>query len=95
MSIQLIGFICAKGITSLGIMYLLKYFTDSRSDDQQKMDYLFSKICNLERQINELNQTIDDMEEKYIKKENTMIKSTCELNDRLEEFINYNYNILE
>lgn len=70
-------------------------FKNEKDEENKKIDYLMSKICNLERQVNTLNIVIEDMEEKYIKKENHMMKSTCELNSRLEEFINYNYNVLE
>jgi hypothetical protein len=54
-----------------------------------------TKICSLEKQVNTLNLILEDMEDKFIKKENQLMKSTCELNTRLEDFINYNYNVLE
>lgn len=99
MSTQILGFFCINSVTTFGIMYIFKYMTDvfksEKEDEDKKIDYLMNKICNLERQVNTLNLVIEDIEEKYIKKENHMMKSTCELNSRLEEFINHNYNVLE
>jgi hypothetical protein len=99
MSAQILGFFCMNGITTISILYAFKYMSDffknETEDQSQKMDYLMSKICRLERQVNVLNQVVEDMEDKFIKKENQMMKSTCELNSRLEEFIDYNYNVLE
>lgn len=100
MSSQILGFFCINGITTVSIMYIYKYIIDifrneDEINDDNKICYLENKICNLERQINSLNQVIEEIEDKYLKKENHMMKSTCELNSRLEEFINYNYNVLE
>ena len=99
MSAQLFGFFCINGITTVSLIYMFKYMTGffkNETDNQDdKIDYLMNKICNLERQVISLNQVLEDMEDKYLKKENHMMKSTCELNSRLEEFINYNYNVLE
>jgi hypothetical protein len=66
-----------------------------KSNEIDKIDYLMTKICSLEKQVNSLNLILEDMEDKFIKKENQLMKSTCELNTRLEDFINYNYNVLE
>lgn len=100
MSTQILGFFCINGITTFGIMYVFKYMTDffkkdETNNDSKKIEYLMTKICNLEKQVNTLNLVLEDMEDRYIKKENKMMKSTCELNSRLEEFINYNYNVVE
>lgn len=99
MSAQLFGFFCINGVTTVGLIYMFKcmtgFFKNETDDQSNKIDYLMNKICNLERQVNSLNQFIEDMEDKYLKKENQMMKSNCELNSRLEEFINYNYNVLE
>jgi hypothetical protein len=94
MSAQILGFFCMNGLITAGLIYVSKLFNNDTNETTQ-IDYLMNKICNLERQIISLNQTIEDMEDKFIKKENHMMKSTCELNSRLEDFINYNYNVLE
>ena len=94
MSAQILGFFCMNGIITAGLIYVSRFLKNDENETTQ-IDYLMNKICNLERQIISLNQTIEDMEDKFIKKENHMMKSTCELNSRLEDFINYNYNVLE
>jgi len=95
MSAQILGFFCINSITTMGIVYIFKYMSDffkNESEQEVKqIEYLMNKICNLERQVYVLNQVVEDMEDKFIKKENHMMKSTNELNSRLEEFINYNY----
>lgn len=99
MSAQILGFLCINGVTTAGIIYIFRYMTDifkiQSNNENDKIEYLMTKICNLERQVNNLNQSLEEMEDKFISKENQMMKSTCELNSRLEEFIDYNYNVLE
>lgn len=99
MSAQILGFFCINGITTVGLMYIFRYMTDFFNKESEyeskKTEYLMTKICNLEKQVHCLNQVIEDIEDKFIKKENRMMKSTCELNSRLEEFITYNYNVVD
>jgi peptidoglycan hydrolase CwlO-like protein len=61
----------------------------------EQIEYLYKKVCSLEKRIDDLNQNIEDLEEKYVKTDIDLIKSNTELNSKLENFINYNYEILE
>jgi hypothetical protein len=75
---------------------IFQYFTillSKHKTQSLQIEYLNDKVCNLEKTIHYLQQQIEELEEKYILKENAIAVSNCELNSKLEEFINYNYEI--
>jgi peptidoglycan hydrolase CwlO-like protein len=63
--------------------------SDPTQDD--KIEYLYKKIINLENSINSLQNSIDDIEDKIENKNNKIIESSIALNSKLDDFINYNY----
>jgi flagellar capping protein FliD len=74
--------------------YLASYV--ARSSRQEKnIEYLQNKICQLEKQVHDLQQSLEEMEERVLKKDNALLESNHQLQNKLEDFINYNYEILE
>lgn len=110
MSNPAILFLLINGITGASFLIYTHYiesFISKKAKDtdkeievvfethEKKIEYLCNKICKLESTIFQLQQALEDMEEKFIKKENALIQSNCELNTKLEDFINYNYDMLD
>lgn len=103
-------FFVLNGITGAAFMFYTQYIENYISNEikhkdesindeylkqEKKIEYLCNKICKLESTIFQLQQALEDMEEKFIKKENALIQSNCELNTKLEDFIQYNYDMLD
>lgn len=88
----LIAFLFVNGAFAALLQYFTVLISQYKSQSQQ-IDYLSDKVCNLEKTIQYLQQQIEELEEKFILKENAIAVSNCELNSKLEDFINYNYDI--
>lgn len=106
MSNPVLIFLLINGITGAAYVFYNHYIDDKDIHDanknindkeeyEKRIEYLCNKICKLESTVFHLQQTVEDMEEKFIKKENALIQSNCELNTKLEDFINYNYDMLD
>lgn len=91
--------------TTFGIssFYIMKYIY-SIVNKEENLDYLYMKIKNLEDEVNELHEIIDNLEDKVNHLENTLHvkemesidlhKSNIDLNNKLNNFITYNYEVL-
>lgn len=62
-----------------------------KADDTQ---VLLHKILNLEKNILQLQQTIEDLEER-LNNNNAQIACNAELANKIDQFINYNYALDE
>lgn len=95
MTINPLYFFSFTGIT---FAFFLKYFAPLffvENDRDRQLEYLRSKLCSLERKVIDLEQIVEELESKYNRTENTLIKSNLDLNNKLEEFINYSYDTFE
>lgn len=58
-------------------------------------DFIINKIKNIDQSIFLLQQSIDEIKETIEEKNNKVIESSTILNNKLEEFININYELLD
>ena len=54
-----------------------------------------NKINELVEKINKLEKSVEELEEKIDKKNSKLIESNIILNSKLEDFINYSYDIYD
>jgi hypothetical protein len=98
MANYIIALFIINSVTGVAFLTWLNRFSGfcaKENISKEQIDYLCKKICSLEKRVCELQQNIEDLEEKYVKNDIELIKSNTELNSKLENFINYNYEILE
>jgi predicted nuclease with TOPRIM domain len=96
-------------INSLSSAFILKYLfslvqKQFITEDETKIEWLTSRIKNLEAEVSELHEVIDNLEEKITILEETLeIKETekidlhqsnIDLSNKLDNFITYNYEVL-
>lgn len=67
---------------------------DSDDPDNTMTQTLLHKISNLEKNILQLQQTIEDLEERF-NANHSQISSNTEIVSKIDKFINYNYDILD
>jgi peptidoglycan hydrolase CwlO-like protein len=87
-------FILLQGITTILASYFYKYIqhqTDTIEDQNKKIQVITKKLENMESHISLLRQNIDDLDEKIIEN-NSLIKSSTDLNNQLHEFVHYTYD---
>lgn len=55
---NIFGIMCINGITTIGIVYLYDYFKEYhfKLQYEENLEYLSTKICNLEKRILELEE---------------------------------------
>lgn len=108
MSKEIFDILLLNSITTIAISYLYNLFvnTFSKSESstnqttqtdvqEQKIDYLYKKIASLEEHINHIDLSIEDIEDKIETKNNKIIESSIALNNKLEDFIQYNYELYD
>lgn len=98
MANYIVALFILNSVTSVAFFTWLHRFSgycNKENKTNEQIEYLYKKVCSLEKRIDQLQQNIDDLEEKYVTKDIDLIKSNTELNSKLENFINYNYEILE
>ena len=99
----LITFFVLNSFTTFFITYLYNYYSfyfNKQHNDQntQKIkdyEFIINKIKNLDRSIFILQQSIDEIKETIEQKNNKVIESNTILNNKLEEFIHINYELLD
>lgn len=65
-----------------------------RQDEQEAcFQSLLDKIHILERSIDVLQRSIEDLEEKFDEKNDRVIESNTVLTSKLDDFINYSYDV--
>ena len=93
---HIISFALNTLTTSL-LCYLIQFvgvFKPAVYPSTEDTQTLLHKIANLERNIHQLQQTIEDLEEKF-NANNSQISSNTEIVSKIDKFINYNYDILD
>lgn len=77
------------------VVTILYNYIKSNEMNEDKINELFEKINKLEKSIDVLKQSVEELEEKIDKKNSKLIESTTVLNSKLEDFINYSYDIYD
>lgn len=83
------------GVTFALLAQYFALFSNRSSQHDEQIEYLRNKVCQLEKQILNLQQNLEDMEEKMTKKDTALIESSQQLHSKLEDFINFNYEVVE
>jgi hypothetical protein len=92
MSRPFLTFLAINTFTTVLISTLYNFYLKRSSKQDEKLDFLLSKIKTLEESVNSLQQSIEDIEEN-INKGNSIIQSNIALNNKLDDFINYSYEV--
>jgi peptidoglycan hydrolase CwlO-like protein len=101
MSRHYISLVFLNSLTTFAISYLYNvtfhsYFSKKSKDtNNEKFEYLYKKIHNLEQSVIRMQEMIEEIDIKIDDKNNHIIESNIALNSKLEEYINYNYDIYE
>ncbi|NBP00260.1 MAG: hypothetical protein EBU90_09080 [Proteobacteria bacterium] len=83
------------GITLALVAQYFALFSNTTSQHDEQIEYLRNKVCQLEKQLHNLQQNLEDMEERMTKKDTALIESSQQLHSKLEDFINYNYEVVD
>lgn len=92
------AYLFVNSLTTIATVYFYNvaynYYTKNQKDLlEQKVDYLYKKVHELEMSLNYLQQFMEDIDDHINTKNNQVIQSSIALNSKLDEFINYNYDI--
>lgn len=79
--------------TTALVSFVYAYYKNKDLQDT-KINILLKRIENLEEKLTVLQQSIENIEED-INYKNKVIESNIALNSKLEDFINYNYEMGE
>jgi len=95
MSRPLITITVINTFTTALFAFLYKIYNIHKVDQDQKIEYLVKKIQNLEQTVANLQQSIEDLEENVHNKNDRIIQSNIALNNKLDDFINYSYDVYD
>jgi peptidoglycan hydrolase CwlO-like protein len=95
MSRPLITITVINTFTTALFAYLYKLYNKHKVEQEHKIEYLVKKIQNLEKTVIDLQQSIEDLEENIHNKNDRIIQSNIALNNKLDDFINYSYDIYD
>ena len=87
MSRPIIIYLVLNTFTTALVSFVYSYYKNKESQDN-KINILLKRIENLEEKLTVLQQSIENMEEDVL-----VIESNIALNSKLEDFINYNYEM--
>ena len=80
--------------TILMTILMTTFNTRQVSKQHDKLEFLLTKIKQLEESVHSLQQSIEDIEEN-MNKSNNIIESNIALNNKLDDFINYSYEVYD
>jgi cell division protein FtsB len=95
MSRPLVTLAVINTFTTAIFAYIYNYYIQSKSSQDKKIESLAVKIQQLERSINIIQQSIEDLEENLNLKNNKVIESNIALSSKLVDFINYSYDVCD
>ena len=95
MSRPLITLAVINTFTTAVFAYIYNYYIQTKTIQNQKLEVLVSKINDLERSIVYIQQSIEDLEENLNSKNNKVIESNFALSSKLDDFINYSYDVYD
>lgn len=94
MSRPLLTITVINTFTTALFAFLYKIYNTYKVDQDQKIECLVKKIQKLEQTVANLQQSIEDLEENVHNK-NDKINNIIALNNKLDDFINYSYDIYD
>jgi len=95
MSRPLVTLAVINTFTTALFTYIYNYYIRTKTIQDQKLEVLVSKINELERSIVCIQQSIEDLEENLNSKNNKVIESNFALSSKLDDFINYSYDVYD
>ena len=95
MSKPLITIAIINTFTTAIFAYIYNYYVKTKASQDERIELLVSKIHELERSVNSLQQSLEDLEENINAKNNRVIESAIALNSKLDDFINYSYDVCD
>jgi predicted PurR-regulated permease PerM len=98
MSRPFLTFFAINTITTVFITTIYNFyiqFTYLSNKDTVKYDYILNKIKELESNVKKLQNSIEELEENNNIKNNSIIESNIALTSKLEDFINYSYDVYD
>ncbi len=95
MSRPLVTLAVINTFTTAVFTYIYNYYIQTKTIQDQKLELLVSKITELERSIVYIQQSIEDLEENVNRKNNKVIESNFALSSKLDDFINYSYDVYD
>lgn len=95
MSRPLVTLAVINTFTTVIFAYIYNYYVQSKNCQNKKIETLVLKIQELERSISVIQQSIEDLEENLNLKNNKVIESNIALSSKLDDFINYSYDICD
>lgn len=83
-------------ITTLVITILYNYIKSNEANtNKTTINELVEKINKIEKTVDVLKQSLEELEEKIDRKNSKLIESNTVLNSKLEDFINYSYDVYD
>lgn len=82
-------------ITFTTLLFGYLYHLTIKQSQTKRIDLLISKINELESKVLSIQSSIDDLENTLHIKNNKIIESNIALNSKLDDFINYTYDICD
>jgi uncharacterized protein (UPF0335 family) len=95
MSRPLVTLAVINTFTTAIFTYIYNYYIRSKTIQDQKLEALVSKINQLERSIVSIQQSIEELEDNLNTKNNKVIESNFALSSKLDDFINYSYDVYD
>ena len=94
MSRPFLTYLAINTFTTILMTTFYNFYLKKTTKQDDKIEFLLTKIKRLEESVNSLQQSIEDIEEN-INKSNNIIESNIALNNKLDDFINYSYEVHE
>lgn len=95
MSRPFLTFFAINTITTVFITTLYNFYLQLTFNDVSKYDFMLHKIKELEMSVKRLQNSIEEIEEHNNIKNNSIIESNIALTSKLDDFINYSYDVYE
>ena len=94
MSRPLITLAVVNTFTTAMFTYFYNHYVQTRRS-QEHVNSLLLRITELEQRVESLQSTIEELEEALNKKNNRIIESNLALSSKLDDFINYSYDVYD
>jgi uncharacterized protein YoxC len=94
MSRPLITFFVINTFTTAVVLFYNIYL-QKKDKTKEDIEILIKRINQLENSVSDLQQVIEELEENIYHKNNSVIQSNIALSSKLDDFINYSYDVYD